>query len=416
MATTWAEYRDEYRKNKSYPTLGKDLDVDIVIIGGGLTGVMTAHMLSGLGKKVALLEARYLGCDATIHTTAFITHFIDTHITDLVDMFGKDQAKLVWESGIKATNTLEEIIIKENIDCEFVRCPAYIYALTEKQQEVLKEEEKIARQLGFDITFKNDDRLGFNNHGYLEISNQSKFHPLKFLYKLAEIAQKNGVMIFEDTEAAGITDKEVSVKTKNGHTITAEKVIIATYDPFNKPKATFAKKGMYNSYVLEVELPKGKFGEALYWDQNNPYYYFRIDPKDKYDRMIIGGADHRSELRVSKEKSFADLEEHVRKILGVSDCKINKKWAGPILESSDGIPLIGEYEPNRYLATAFSGNGMTYAAVASLIFKDLISGQKNDWVDFYDPNRRRKFGRYLKKVIDYSQEFVGGAVKNTFGR
>ncbi len=94
------------------------------------------------------------------------------------------------------------------------------------------------------------------------------------------------------------------------------------------------------------------------------------------------------------------------------DYKIIKKWSGPILEPSDGLALIGEIEPKYYVATGFSGNGMTYSAIAAMMFKDLISRKKSKWTPIYDPKRPLLSKKTVYKAKDYLEEFAGGALKN----
>lgn len=171
---------------------------------------------------------------------------------------------------------------------------------------------------------------------------------------------------------------------------------------------------MYRSYVFELEIPKGRFKEALYEDNSNPYYYFRIDSGKDHDRMIVGGEDHKDIFGSSlSRKSFEALETFVEKILMGERYWIMKKWSGPILEPSDGLPLIGEIAPHCYVATGFSGNGMTYSMISSLLLRDLIVEKRNSWTATYDPKRTLLHPKRLAtKARDYIEEFFQGAVKN----
>jgi glycine/D-amino acid oxidase-like deaminating enzyme len=175
------------------------------------------------------------------------------------------------------------------------------------------------------------------------------------------------------------------------------------------------KKGMYYSYVYELEIPKGAIGEGLYEDDHNPYHYFRIDQGENNDRMIIGGEDHRKEIPIDQNRNFNALEKYIQETFPGLMYRIVKRWRGPILEPSDGLPLIGRYddkEPNRYVATAFSGNGMTYGTISGMLISDLILGKKNPWEDFYDPRRALPFKGIILKGRDYIEEFIKGVVKN----
>ena|SRR5258708_2757949 len=116
------------KKPKKYPKLAKDLKVDILIIGGGLTGIVSFYLLSKLGKKVALIEKNEIGISgATGYTTAFITSYIDTEIQSLIKLFGRRKLKLIWQSGQAAIDLIEKVVRKEKIDCEFTRCSNFAF-------------------------------------------------------------------------------------------------------------------------------------------------------------------------------------------------------------------------------------------------------------------------------------------------
>src|SRR3989338_2620825 len=118
----------EYKKSKTFPKLTKDITADVAIVGGGMCGVLNAYQLSALGLKVVLVEEKELGGYATMDTTAFITEVIDSNLSQISSIFDKYTGSLVWQSGHKAIEEFERIIKKEEISCEFVRCPNFIFA------------------------------------------------------------------------------------------------------------------------------------------------------------------------------------------------------------------------------------------------------------------------------------------------
>lgn len=374
-------------RQKAYRKIQGAVTVDVAIIGGGLTGLLTAYLLSKNGRRVAVLEAGRLGSGATGYTTAFITQVIDTSLSDLIKTFGARRAKSIWQAGEQAINRIETIVKTENIDCEFQRCSARIYASNEKEYKKLEIEHRAARRLGFRTKLANDHTLPFKQYGFLEVKNQAKFHPLKFLSGLAETISASGGKIFERSKALSLKEgssKAIIVKLAAG-SVTSHDVIVATYSPFNNAGTAKYTKGMYSSYVFEIRIPKGIFTEGLYWDTGNPYHYFRIDRRGQFDRMILGGEDHRADLPVST-KRFEALEKYLAGLLGGQSYQIGRKWIGAVLEPADGLPIIGAYKPHQFVATAFSGNGMTYAMVSALIFRDLIVGRRNPWAHVFDHN------------------------------
>lgn len=408
--STWSEYK----KRKAYPKLDRDTTTDVAVIGGGMAGILTAYRLAAEGKKVVVLEKAEVGSGATIATTAFITEVIDSSLAEIADIFDEGIARSVWRSGRKAVEEFERIIEEEAIECEFMRLSNYVYASTKKEFKELQEEYAWYRRLKLPAELHRDGtKLNFPNLGYLEVPDQAKFYPAKFLYALAEKAARSGVKIFEKTEVLEIEGTgPVTVKTKGG-SIKAQDVVITTYKPLSSKK-TLLKKAMYRSFVFEVEVPKGLFPEGLYEDMKNPYHYFRIDAGDERDRMIVGGEDHKDIFgNTLVKQSFQGLGEYLEKILGQHRYWIVKKWYGPILEPSDGLPAIGRIAPHRYVATGFSGNGMTYSMITSMLLSDLILGRRNAWAKAYDPSRSILHPKRLgTKAKDYIEEFFGGAVKN----
>ncbi|HEV7702207.1 MAG TPA: FAD-dependent oxidoreductase [Candidatus Paceibacterota bacterium] len=417
--TTWSEFK----KTKQYPKLDKNIKADVAIIGGGITGILSAYQLALAGKKVALIEKNTIASGATMATTAFITKVIDSYLAEVSSLFGKKAASQVWASGQKAIEEFEKIIKKENIECEFIRCDNYIFAGTKKQREELSREFKEYKRFQIEASWSNEAGfLGFPNHGYMTIPKQAKFHVTKFGFNLAECARRLGVSIFEHTEGLNIQEEDgyIMIETAKGKTkrnIRAKDVIISTYQPLINKK-THLKKAKYISYVFEVEVPKNLFREGLYEDTENPYHYFRIDKGEdkhaKYDRMILGGEDHKDMFgKTLTKKSFEGLERFLKKIMRRHPYKIKKRWYGPILEPSDGLPLIGEIKPHVYVATGFSGNGMTYSMISSLLLRDLILNKKNPWTEAYTPERGLFHPKRLAvKAKDYIEEFFGGAIKN----
>jgi glycine/D-amino acid oxidase-like deaminating enzyme len=373
------------------------------------------------GKKVALIESGELGNGATLRTTAFITKVIDSSFTQIADLFGNDIAKTVWESGDRAIDEFEKIIKTENIECEFCRCSNFIFANTKKQFEGLEEDFNMYKKMKMAAALYGNKNglkrkgkdLNFPNSGYLEIPDQAKFDPAKFIFAISQAAVTNGARIFEETEALEIAgENPITVKTSNGD-ISAKDVVIATYKPFTNRKTHF-KKGMYRSYILELEIPTNTLREGIYEDEDNPYHYFRVDRQKGTDRVILGGEDHKDIFgNLLTKKSFESLEEYAKNIFKDIKFKLTNRWEGPILEPSDGLPLIGSIKPHYYVASAFSGNGMTYSMISAILIRDLIIKKKSAWEKAYDPKRflwRPK--RLGSKALDYIQEFVGGAAKN----
>jgi len=402
---------------KDFPPLSHDTDTEVVIVGGGLAGILSAYTMAKAGKKVIVLEKNKIGRGVTGWTTAFITQSIDTDFTDLIKTFGKTATKEILESHREAIHLIKNIIDEYKIDCDFMECSNYVYAATKKEVKSLKEEADAAKELGLEVKFFEDgSRLGFTNYGFFEIAHQAKFHPLKFLYQLADKLSELGVEIYEETEVTNLISdgNMVSVRTKKGVVI-ADKAIVATYEPFNKPFSLYFKKGMYVSYVFELEVENLKLPEGIYEDMQSPYHYMRVDKDGNRERVIIGGEDHRKQVPISQTKNFNALKKYVDKIFGNNAYTIISKWRGPILEPADGLAVIGtSQEPNLFYAMAFSGNGMTYSGITALMAREFALDSVIPWREYYRADRIPKLRALMTKGKDYSTILLKGAVKNAF--
>ncbi len=409
--TSWSDQIPRIR----YPRLQNNIVADVAIVGGGIAGLLSAYLLANAGKKVVILEKGDLLSGTTMYTTAFLSQIIDTSAVDMTNIYGKRNAALIWESHGEAINLIERIVKEENIECEFMRCNDYSYINDQDESKDLQEEYEGMKKLGAPVSLKKKNDLGFPQHGYVELANQGKFHPIKFLRKLLLVLAELEVLIYEQTEVEKVSSTKFGVIAKGeGFSVKAGHAITATYDPLNNPIKTFMKKGMYVSYVYELEIAKGLFKEGIYEDSNNPYHYFRIDRMGMHDRMIIGGEDNRKEIAFGEQKNFRALKAYTNKLLGKNPYRIVHKWSGQILEPSDGLALIGQFKQHQLVATAFSGNGMTYSGIAAKIFCDAVCGRKNKYAKLYNPARIPTIKQLYTKGRDYTEEFINAAAKNTF--
>jgi len=396
-----------------FPKLSSNLKTEVVVIGAGLSGILSAYLLAKSGKKVVVLEKGKVGGGVTGFTTAFITQDVDSDLSELIKLFGEHKARLIWQSGSEAIDLIEQIVLKEKIDCEFSRVSSYKFALNDEEFNQVNKDAESAAKLGFEVSESKSDVLGFRNKGFLELRNQAKFHPLKFLFGLAERLEELEVQIYQETEVIDVDENKGIVKTDKFE-VQAEHIMLATYEPFDNRFKTFLKQGMYYSFVFAVEIERGVFPEALYVGMDSPYHYFRIDRKENYDRMIIGGEDHKKWFAIDDEKNYKALDEYLKRLMNGREYRITHKWSGPILEPSDGIALIGKLNEREYEAIAFSGNGMTYSAISAMIFNDHVLGKKNLYKEVYDLRRFPNLKQLLLKAKDYTEEFFGGVGKNIF--
>jgi len=404
-----APYWIETKSLPKFPALSRNLDVDAVVIGGGITGITAAYLLKKAGATVALLERDRLASAETGHTTAHLTFVTDLRLQKLVRTFGRDHAQAVWDAGLAALDCIHEISERERIACDFTWVPGYVHAppgkKTGDESDLLQEDARLARELGFDAAFL--EKIPLMNCPGIRFSNQAKFHPRKYLASLLKAIRGKGCHIFEQTNVDGMETNPPCVEAQ-GHTIRCKQIFIATHVPLQGSTGTLSaalfqtKLAPYTTYAVGARIPKNAAPIASFWDTGDPYYYLRIERQKGHDYAILGGADHKTGQERDPERHYAQVEKRLLKLFPKAE--IDHHWSGQVIETNDGLPFIGETAPHQYVATGFAGNGMTFGTLAAMMVCDAVNERANPWKDLFDVNRKQLFGGawdYIKENKDY---------------
>lgn len=408
-----------------FSPLRESLKVDVLVVGGGMTGITAAYLLKKAGRKVAVIERDRCAQQDTANTTAHLTCVTDLRLHQLIKSFGRDHAQAVWDAGLAAIAQIEEVVASEKIDCEFRRVPGYLHAsLTREKKEIreLKRDAELASELGFAAEFEPQVPI-FQRPG-VRFPNQAKFHPLMYLAELVTRIPGRGSHVFERTEAQEFEAATLSARVKaNGQTITCDYVVIATDVPLaglsNVASAALlqTKLTAYTSYAIGATLPKNIAPEASFWDTSEPYYYLRIDRHRQRDYAIFGGLDHKTGQVQDTDTRFGELESMLQRFL--PQAKVDRRWSGQVVESHDGLPLIGETAERQFVATGFSGNGITFGTLSGMMICDAIMGRKNPWRELFAPQRTPLRGgvwNYLSENLEYPYYMVKDRLASSEGK
>ena len=391
-----------------FPKLDRDTEADVVIVGGGITGLTTAYLLTKAGRSVVVLERQRCASVDTGHTTAHLTMVTDIRLKELVDNFSRDHAQAVWDAGLAAIAQIESNTEEESIACDFARVPGYLHTPlngTASEASSLEEDASLANELGFDAEFL--PSVPFSERPGIHFPEQARFHPRKYLAGLARFITERGGMIYENTSADEFLESPLRVKA-NGHTIACVDVVLATHTPLagirNIVGATLfqTKLALYTSYVIGAKVARGSIPDALFWDTADPYHYLRLEPQKDHDLLIFGGEDHKTGQAADTAKCFAALERTLKSL--VPECEISYRWSGQVIETPDGLPYIGRNAEHEYAATGFAGNGMTFGTLAGMMITDAILGRENPWTELFDTGRTKIRGGawdYVKENKDY---------------
>ncbi len=387
----------EIRKREPLPG---DMEAPVVVIGAGLAGILTAYYLKQEGIRAVVLEADRIGGGHTKNTTAKITSQHNLIYSRLIRTFGSQMAAHYAVANEAAIGEYERLIREKGIDCEFVRCPAYLYSQT--GTELLKQEAQAAASLGIGAAFETDCELPFPVAGVTRFARQARFHPLKFLSGIAE-----EVEVYEQTKVLKVEERKV--ETDRG-AVTAEHVVFAAHYPFiNVPGYYFARIYQERSYVIALEGAKRPDG-----------MYLGIDPgglsfRSCGDLLLLGGGSHRTGVNPMDKTGagckYEMLRNRSRELY--PGCREGYRWSAQDCMTLDGLPYIGRFSRRRpcwYAATGFGKWGMTSSMVSARILTALISGRECQEADIFSPNRQVTV-QAVKELALHSAYTVKGLAK-----
>ena len=345
---------------------------EVIIIGAGMAGMLTAYFLQSRGMRVIVLEAEHIADGQTGRTTAKITAQHGLSYDKLIQSVGRQRAQLYANANQDAIKEYAKLIEQEKIDCDFERLPAYVYST--QASEPLLREVKAAKELGLPARFERQVQLPFETLGAVRFEDQAQFHPLKFLRAIAL-----ELKIYENTLVKKVHGNRVY--TSKG-IFTAEKIVFATHYPIvNIPGFYFLRQHQERSYV--VALAGCKELDGMYYSEDEK----GLSLRSYGDILLVGGSSHRTGKN-TKGGAYEVLRREAEKYFPKG--REVAHWSAQDCMPHDGIPFIGRYsylKPDWYVATGFQKWGMTTSMIAARLLADQITGTQNVYEKLYTPQR-----------------------------
>lgn len=398
-----------------FSSLKEDIEVDVAIVGGGITGLTAAYQLVNHQQTVAILEKDNIGQGTTGFSTGNLYIAVQSYFHAIERRFGAAVVEDVLSSRREAIDFIENLILTNNIKCNFQRRPWFLFTNSQEKIRQLETEKKLM-SLACHVEEVSNKELPWPCKKAIKIDHQARLNPYEYCLQLARILKNKKCLLYENTQAIEykeMKDKCVIFTAKNK--VIAKKVFIATHVPFGIHK-TQKFVSPYRSYVIAAKIKDGIYPDGNYWDLEDPHHVISTHSTNQdniIDIIAIAGCHHKTGQAKMAKDNFIRLENFLGRIFSLSS--IEYRWSAQHYQPADMLPYIGlttGSSRNIYIATGFFADGLTYGTLAGLIVSDLILGNHNHYSSIYDSNRHTPIAKapaYLKEnanvLIQYMKDF-----------
>jgi glycine/D-amino acid oxidase-like deaminating enzyme len=358
-----------------YPQLESDIEVDVVVVGAGITGLTIAYTLMQTGLSVAVVERRTIAGGTTSGTTGKVTSQHGLTYAALFKQFGQSDMQRYADIYTQAMHDIELLVETEDIDCEWSKQDNYVYTTDATKTGQFREEVEAAAKLGLPASFETDLQLPFEVQAAVKFADQAQFNSYKYCHELAKRIVSNGSHVFEQSKAIGFRDDTpAQVKTEHG-SVTAKHIVVATLVPtlpligrisyglFESPQTSYIVAGKTDSPLRGMYISPDKDHYSILPVQNGDERY-----------ILIGGEAHLPGLGQSQPRQ-QKLADYAARWFDIKN--IEYRWGAMDYTAYDKLPLIGKLYPwskNIYAASGFKKWGLSSSMVAAIIIRDLING------------------------------------------
>ena len=371
-----------------------DLDKDIVVVGGGISGSLIALVLAEAGYDVAVLDRRAPGQGSTVASTAMIQFEIDTPLTKLAEKIGWKKASRAYLRSARAVKDLKALIKAHEIDAKWSDREALYLAGNEMGRRGLEKEAAVRQKIDLPSTFLSAEELreqfSIDRTGAILSDGSAELDPAATAAGCLRAAQALGASVISPCNVKQVrsSDEGVTLTTKSGHIVTCRKSIFATgYEVIaGVPRGAF---DIVSSWAIATKrIAPASFwpSRCLIWEAADPYLYMRATADD---RVLIGGEDSGLVDPERRERAIATksqaLLKKAKRLLHRDDLEIDYAWAGAFADSPTGLPYFQELPdmPGVFAVLGCGGNGITFSMIAAQTAKAWVSGRADADADLF---------------------------------
>ncbi|QQP99124.1 NAD(P)/FAD-dependent oxidoreductase [Lysobacter enzymogenes] len=368
----------------AFPRLREDLDCEIAVIGGGISGALIADELAAHGHDVAVLEQRDIAWGSTAASTALLQYEIDTHLVELSQRYGEPRAALAYRACAAAVERLGEVAADLR-GVDFRRQRSLYYASRAGHVPLLREEAALRARHGLALRWLGADELaadyGLRAPGAILSDCAAAVDPYRMTSRLLARLRRRGAGVYDRTRIQTLhaTSRKVELRTGEGLRVRADRVVVAAgYAGQHWIDQSLARNR--SSYAFVTDPLDGDdlqaLGETLVWESARPYLYLRSTGDG---RLVVGGCDDAIDLPARRDRRVQSRAQRLVRQVQRRFPRLRLQpafaWAGTFAETADGLPWFGphpQHGPRVLFAMAYGGNGITYSMIGAELLRARI--------------------------------------------
>jgi glycine/D-amino acid oxidase-like deaminating enzyme/nitrite reductase/ring-hydroxylating ferredoxin subunit len=405
------------------PALAGDIEVDVCVVGGGITGVTAALELARGGRTVALLERDRVGAGVTGHSTAKLSSLQGSTYSELERHFDAASAAGYAALNQAAIGYITDQVQVLGIDCDLRRRSHAVFAWDNEQRRDLEDEAAAAQRAGLAVRRTDDLGLPFPIAGALVLDDQAELQIATYVLGLTQALRAAGAQVFEETTVTHVGEgSRPTVRTASGAKVHAREVVVATHYPILDRGLYFPRLTPMRSYCIAVRAP-APLPDLMAISIGSPTRSLRTAPDPSTpgkELLVLGGEGHsageegdRTPERYHALWAFA--QEHF------AATAATHRWSAHDMKSADGLPYAGRLTPlsrHVWVATGFRKWGLTNGTAAGQILAARILGHEHPHAALFDTSRltpRRSAPGILQEGIKDARHFIGDRFKHPEG-
>lgn len=377
---------------------------DVAVVGGGVSGALTALTLADAGLDVVVVDRRMPGSGSTAASTAMIQFELDTPLIELIEKIGEAKAVRAYRRSLLAVKHLKALVRKHRIDADWADRNALYLAGDEMGWRGLQREAKLRKSVGSPSEYLDNmalrETFAIERTGAILSKGAAELNPAQLTAGALRVAQAKGARVYGECEVTKISQNDSGIELAVGEhgMISAQKVVLATgYETVAGLPAHLFE--ITSSWAIATEpIEDNQFWptKCLIWEAADPYLYIRATADN---RILAGGEDSGLTDPERRDTAIATksikLLKAVETLLPGRSLKIAYAWAGAFATSPTGLPIICELDemPGCLAILGCGGNGITFSMIASEIAAKWAKGKTDKDADLFEragkPPRRR---------------------------